>query len=135
MLTELQRKRVWEGWWTSLFLSSGAVASVIIRLPQEFSWVAPVLALLGSALTLYSLIAQNQKHATDSADLHLRWTRLASEFQRLWDDMYADDAPARLAVLEEREAELGRAGTAFPVNEKRLLKWQDHVEKHNAARA
>ncbi len=156
MLTEIQRRQVWESWlsaeiranyfadlagryhqlqrwatWAILFSSSGAFVTWTARVPEPWNWLAPVLALATAGLSLYSLVAQHQKHAMDAADLHARWNRLASDHERLWDDMYAEDAPARLSALIEREAELGKVATAFPVNEKRLLKWQDHVEKHH----
>jgi hypothetical protein len=160
MLSELQRKRVWEGWlsaeiranyfadlsaryhrhqrygtWCVLFSSSGVLATFVTKLPQEFTWAAPALALMTAGLSLYSLVAQNQKSAIDSADLHFRWNKLASEYEHLWDNMYAEDAGPQLTKLDERGMELSKVATAFPFSEKRILKWQDHVEKHHAAAA
>ena len=47
--------------------------------------------------------------------------------------MYAEDAGEREAKLADEAGELGKVGTAFPVIERRLLKWQAHVERHHAA--
>lgn len=162
MLSELQRKRVWEGWlsaeiradyfaelsgryprrqavanWLTLITSSGAFVSFLgtfnSMLPQEAAWLVPAgLSLLTAALSGYSLITQNQKRAMDSADLSFRWNKLAIEFQRLWDDMYHERAQKTLADLEEKDMELSKAGMAFPVIERMLLKWQNHVEMHHS---
>ncbi len=162
MLSELQRRRVWEGWfsaevranyfadlaasyhhrqrlatWAAMFFSSGAVVAFLAKLPSEFTWVAPTLALVTAALTGYSLVAHHQGHAVVSSDLHFRWNRLASDYEALWDDMYAPEAPARLATLTERGGELSKVATAagLPYQERRLLKWQSLVERHHAAHA
>jgi len=156
MLSELQQQRVWEGWlsaeiranyfadlagvyhrrqrwstWLTLVASSGAAAAVLSKLPPEWGWAAPVLALATAALSLYSLVTQNQKSAMDSADLHHRWNKLANEYWRLWDSMYATEAADQLAKLEEVGEELSKVGTSFPAERRRLLRWQDHVERQH----
>jgi len=160
MLSEAQQRRVWEGMlsaeiranyfaelsgkyhrkqrvvtWAILFLSSGAAATFLyIGLPAEVaSWLPPVLALLTAALALRILVAQYPKLAFDSADLHSRWSRLASKYEALWENVYADDAGERLQKLTEEGIELSRLGNPFPYHEKAMLKWQDHVERHHAA--
>lgn len=158
MLSDLQQRKVWEGWlsseiranyfadlsskyhrsqryatWLTLFSSSGAFITVIAH--WAASWLPPILTLLTAGLSFYALVAQNQKNAMDSADLHLRWNKLASGYEKLWDNMYAADAATKLAELDEKGAELSKAATAFPVDESRLLKWEDHVVKHHAAHA
>ncbi len=160
MLSELQRQRVWEAWlsaeiranyfaelsghyarlqrhatWLTLLLSSGAALSLVAKaLPAAWAWVVPLLVFATAALSLYSLVMQNQKNAIDSADLHLRWNSLARDYAALWDDMYSEDAVSRLGALEQRELEASKSGTAFPVKHDRLLKWQEHVERHHMAR-
>jgi hypothetical protein len=158
MLSDLQRKRVWEAWlsaeiranyfadlagryhrqqrwttWLTLFTSSGAVAAFVTRVPHE--WVAPGLALLAAALSLYAVVSQNQQRALDSSDLHFRWNRLASAYRGLWDNMYAEDAPAQLAKLDDEAAAASRTGSTFPVSERRLRKWQRYVVQHHAPRS
>lgn len=161
MLTPVQQKRVWEGllsaeiranyfaeysgryhWrqraatFATLFLSSGALATFLLADPSAVVVaLRPWLALGTAALSAYSLVAQNQKSAVDAADLHTRWNKLAAEYERLWDDMYGDDAAVRLRELEDKGAELSKAGTAFPNDEKAMLRWQLHVEKHHAVDA
>ncbi len=160
MLTDLQRKRVWEGWlsgeiranyfadlsgqyykrqrwivWGSLILSSGALAGAVAALgaanpPMHF--VAPILALVAAALSYYSLVAKNEKSAADCAELYEHWSELAREYEQLWDDMYADDAPLRLSGLEDRGRKLGAKGIPFPVDEAKLLKWEEYVVRQHA---
>ena len=60
---------------------------------------------------------------------------MASEYEALWDDMYADDAELKLKLLAEKTAELSRSGTAFPYRERLMLKWQDHVQRHHGLSA
>jgi hypothetical protein len=160
MLSELQQKRVWEGWfsaevranyfadlagayhqrqrwatWAAVFSSSGAVIAFLANLPPAWAWVAPAFALVTAGLSGYSLVAHYQEHAVASSDLHFRWNRLASDYEALWDEMYASDAPARLAALVERGAELSKSATVAGLlyQERRMLKWQELVERHHAA--
>lgn len=154
MLSELQRKDVWEGWiggeiranyfadmggrfqsqqkaltWMTLLFSSGAAATFIADwLPQ---WVKGVLMLLTAGISFLMLLQQNQKRVTECADLHFRWSRLANQYKALWDDMYAPDAPERLHALEDKEAELSKSSMAIPNNERAMLKWQDYVTRQH----
>jgi hypothetical protein len=157
MLSALQQKQVWEGWlsseiranyfadlsgryhriqrlvtWAILFFSSGAAVAFVPGLLPAYPWVPPALSILVAALSAYALAVQNRQTAIECADLHFRWNALASEYECLWGDMYADDAPERLRLLDARGMELSKAATALPVIEKRLLKWQDYVERHHA---
>jgi len=158
MLTEFEQKLVWEGWlsseiranyfadlchryrfqqsvlsWLILASSSGAFTAVI----KDFGSDAfrSILALVTVALSLWSLVAQNQKSSTDCSDLHFRWNRLASQYESLWSDMYSEEAPTLLVNLKEKSAELSKTGAAFP-NKRRLMeKWQDYVVHQHVADA
>lgn len=157
MLTQLQRDRVWEAWfagevranyfadlsatyrrrqlistWIVLLLSSGAFAALVANIPDTYSWVPTTLAALTAAISLWSLQAQNQQRAIDSADLHYRWNVLAAEYRRLWDEMHATDAALRLAALDTQAADLSKAGTALPARSRMLKKWYRHVASHYA---
>ncbi|MCH8267317.1 MAG: hypothetical protein IH846_07365 [Acidobacteria bacterium] len=161
MLSELQQKNVWENWlssemranyfadmanhyqswqraltWLTLIFSSGAALAIVTDwTPLGFEWIKVVLALLTAAVSFLSLVQQNQKSAMECSDLHFRWNRLASEYEALWDDMYAGDAELKLKLLAEKTAELSRSGTAFPYRERLMLKWQDHVQRHHGLSA
>jgi hypothetical protein len=160
MLSEVQRQRVWEGMlgaeiranyfadlsgrlhtrqraaiWATLVLSSGAAASVIASLPADYSWVRVVLTVGTAAISAYSVVMQNQKFAVDAAELHLRWNRLMREYEQIWEDVYAEDAAARLNSLDERAAEISKTGVAFGYNKRTMLKWERHVIAHRLAHA
>ena len=160
MLTELQQKNVWDGWLASeirahyfadlcgkyqqrqrtvtvltLVFSSGAFVTLISDwFPPAWAWVKPMLALLTAVLSLWSLVAQNHKNATDCADLHFRWNTLASQYEALWNSkMYAADADTILHTLIQREAEISKSCTSFPNDAEPMDKWQDLVVRHHAA--
>ena len=160
MLNAQQQRQVWEGWlgaeiranyfaelsgvyrrrqrlitWLTLFASSGALAAVLSRLPAEVWWVPVVLTLATAALSLAALVLDDQQRAVDSADLHLRWNKLALGYEALWGNLYVPDATVHLTQLVETEAEVSKAGTSFPANMKRLAKWEAHVVEHRTAHA
>lgn len=118
--------------WCTLLASSGAVASILAGLPENLGWIRLVLAFITAAISLYTVVVQNQKLAVDSSDLHARWGRFANDYQRLWDDMYYDDALKTLDSLSVREEELSKAGVTFPNNVKLMERWQDYVVAHPA---
>jgi hypothetical protein len=156
MLTEFEQKIVWEGWlsseiranyfadlchryrvqqsvlsWLILASSSGAFAAVI----KDFGSGAfrSMLAFFPVALSLWSLVAQNQKNSTDCSDLHFRWNRLSSQYESLWADMYSEEAPSLLGSLKEKSAELSKTGAGFPNKLRLMEKWQDYVVHQHAA--
>ena len=119
MLSQAQIKRVWDGmlgseiranyfadltdrynrhqrWatWGTLFLSSGALATLLIQsLPPDLAWIRYTLATATAALSLYSVVRQNNKLAVDAAELHSRWNRLAAAYEKLWEDVTVENAP------------------------------------------
>ena len=163
MLSQLEQKNVWENWlsseirayyfadlanryqarqrvltWLTLIFSSGAAFAIVTDwAPERFEWIKAALALLTAAVSFLSLVQQNQKSAMDCSDLHFRWNRLASEYEALWDDMYAADAELKLKALGEKEAELSKSSIGFPDRdqERVMLKWQNHVERHHGLSA
>ncbi|MBL8231200.1 MAG: hypothetical protein JNL98_22090 [Bryobacterales bacterium] len=155
MLCELQQQRVWEGLvsaeahaqyfaeysnryyryhrtatWATLLLSTGVFLSLLADwLPASLLFVRPLLALFAAGVSLYSLVAQNQKMAMDSSDLFYRWNKLAHDYRLLWEDMYREDALAVLGILDERRIELSKGATAFPNNVKAMSRIQSAVQQ------
>ncbi len=99
--------------------------------PVDLRWIRPSLALFTAAMSILSLVEQNQKRATACSDLHFRWNRLANDYEALWDDVYSEDAAAKLKALTLRIAEFPKGSTAIPYHERIMVKWQDHVERHH----
>jgi len=150
MLSEQQRKDVWEGWLggeiranyfahmggrfrteqtvltlMTLLFSSGAVATFIGDwLP---TWVKPLLMSLTAGVSLYLVLQKNLNRITDCADLYFRWSRLSNEYKALWDEMDTPDALKRLRALQEKEAELSKSSVAIPNKKRVMLKWQNYV--------
>ena len=148
-LSEIQQKDVWDGWlgaearahyfaelchrhnrihrritWSILAASSGAAASILSGLPE---WLRLALTLATAALSLWSLVENNSKTATDCSEVHFRWNKLALEYKALWDDMYSPDAPKRLADLLLRDAELSKTCNPLPNRTEDLRRWQRYV--------
>ncbi len=151
-MTDPQIKRVWEGMlsaevranyfadlsqryyrnqryatWASLVFSSGAAVSVLATVPNNYTWVRAALALCAAVLSGYSVVMQNQKYAVDSADLHARWSRLAMEYEKIWENVYSDDALDRLDRSDDKAVDLSKSATGLKYDEKTLLKWEKHV--------
>jgi hypothetical protein len=149
MLSEAQQVRVWEGMlgaetranyfaelsgrymqrqrlatWATLLFSSGAVASLLANLPSGWKIA---LAMATTAVSLYSVVMQNQKLSVDASDLHARWNRLGNEYEKIWENVYADDAPAKLEALDDRAVDLSKSGTMFPNKREAMLRWQRYV--------
>ncbi len=153
MLNELQRRYVWEDWlsaqvrssyfadlagrhqrrqriitWATLVSSSGAFVTIVTSLPASVLWIRPVLAVFTAALSLWSLIAKNERCAIECSDLHFQWNTLAREYQALWEDIDAEAVPEKLKQLRDRSAQLSKTGTNQVYKPKLMLRWQEHVE-------
>jgi hypothetical protein len=121
--------------WAALVFSSGAVASVIASLPPAYSWIRIVLTVATAVVSAYSVAMQNQKFAVDAAELHERWNRLAKEYERIWENVYAQDALERLDALDNQAADISKAGAPFGYDERNMLKWERHVITHRLPNA
>jgi hypothetical protein len=149
MLTEEQTNRVWgkmlearvrsfyfgdlaihytgrKQWITGLsfFLSSGAAATALARMPV---WVPSTSAVLAAILTAYSIAVGLDKAAPQMAKLHYAWNQLDAEYDRLWNHWYEDEAEKALAELQRRSAEVSQISTDAPFDEQRIAKWEDRV--------
>jgi hypothetical protein len=158
MLNTNQQRHVWEEWlgsemralyfadlagslyrrqrvvtWAALFTSSGAVIGFLVT--HAVAWLAPSLATASAALSLYNLVAQDQQRAIEGTTLHYRWNKMARGYETLWSETWAPDAVERLAALDEEAAEISKAGALFPYQEKRMLRWQEHVERQRVGDA
>lgn len=154
MVSEIERRVIWEGWfssevcagyfaelsgiyrrrqtvstWTTLFFSSGAVAAAIGAMRGEYEMLVLLFAVLSAGVSLYSVVAHNHQRATDSADMQFRWARLANDYRSLWIDQHAEDATDRLRDLESRRDEISKSGAAFPNKQKHIRRWYERTKE------
>jgi hypothetical protein len=152
MLTDAQIDEVWEGkissevrslyfgdlaslysaqkqWITggSFFLASGAMATLIGKLPL---WIPTVCSLLVALANAYSVAVNLDSKIRTMGKLHYSWQQIGNEYTSLWNHTYSDDAEQKLEDLKLRELNLSElATTDAPNDSKRLAHWQDLVFK------
>jgi hypothetical protein len=152
MLTETKIADVWEGqisaevrslyfgdlashyslrkqWITGLsfFLSSGAAATLIGKLPV---WVPIALSMIVAVITAYAVAVNLDSKIRTMAKLHYAWNQIGNDYKRLWNHTYSEEAEDELSEIQRREIELSElATTDAPNDPKRLLHWEDQVFK------
>jgi hypothetical protein len=152
MLTETQIADVWEGqvsaevralyfgdlasdyarrkqWITGLsfFLSSGAAATLIAKLPL---WVPIVLSIIVAVITAYAVAVNLDSKIRTMAKLHYAWNQIGNDYRRLWNHTFSEEAESELADIQRREMEFSElATTDAPNDPKRMLRWTDQVFK------
>ena len=111
----------------SFFLSSGAAATLIAKLPVVFP---AVLSIIVAVVTAYAVAVNLDSAIRTMAKLHFAWNQIGNDYGRLWNHTYSDEAESELADLQRREAELSElATTDAPSDPKRMLRWQYQVFK------
>jgi hypothetical protein len=161
MLSDFQQSMVWESWLaaeirsgyfaalvaryqliqrclvvTGLVLSSGATLTLLTTIvPPPLGWIKPLLTVLAAAVSLWSLVAKYERNAIDSADLHQRWNSLAMEYERLWSDMYSEQAVEKLSQLRKEESSVSKSSTSMPTYRRLMEKVQDNVLMHHREQA
>jgi hypothetical protein len=113
----------------SFFLASGAAATLAAELPK----VIPLAMSIVSAIaTAYSMAVGLDKKSATLAKLQTTWSRLADDYEHLWNHWYEDDADGiyrQLATLARDASEL--ASTESSYDESRVERWRRFVlEQH-----
>ena len=109
----------------TFFLSSGAAATLVGKAP---AWVPLVLSVMVAALAAYSVALDLERLVRTMAKLHYSWSRIATDYDRLWNHTYDADAESIYEDLLRREADLSELATTDAPNDQKLLgKWQDQV--------
>src|SRR5580704_5369002 len=109
----------------TFFLSSGAAATLVGKSP---SWVPLVLSILVAILTAYSLAVGLERLVRTMARLHYSWNQIATDYDRLWNHAYDDDAENAFGDLLRRERDLSELATTEAPNDQKVLgEWQDRV--------
>lgn len=91
------------------------------------------MALVVAGLSLYSIVHQNLRKISECSDLSFRWSLLGIQCQELWNNIYVEDAEQRLTVLLQKGIENSRSAHTLPNDEKRMLKWEEHVLRHRCS--
>lgn len=111
----------------SFFLSSGAAATLIAKVP---TWVPAALSVAVAAMTAYAVAVNLDSKIRTMSKLHYGWSQLGIEYTRLWNHTWEDDAETQFEVLKRRELELSElATTDAPNDPRRMSRWQDQVFK------
>jgi hypothetical protein len=109
----------------SFFLSSGAAATLIAKMPL---WFPILLSTIVAVITAYAVAVNLDAKIRTMAKLHYAWSQIGNDYKRLWSHTYSDEAETELADLQRRELELSElATTDAPNDPKRMLRWQDQV--------
>jgi len=114
-----------------LAASSGAAGTVLSGAPDYVKLGLPLIAAGGSFWLLFS---QYSILSRDAADLHAQWNAIETRYEKLYNEISAEGAQAVFEKIYEDANGLSKAGTKFPVNEKRLGYWLDHSAKIFTAR-
>jgi hypothetical protein len=117
-----RRKQLMAG--ATFFLSSGAAATVIAKLP---TCVPVVLAVLSAIAAAYSMATELDKRISTLVELHCQWNQLSMDYDSLWNHWYEDDAEQRLRELSRRANEASGLGVKMPYDETIVDKWMERV--------
>jgi len=116
-------------WITGLtfFLSSGAAATLIAKLPV---WCPIVLSTIVAVVTAYAVAVNLDSKVRTMAKLHYAWNQIGNDYKSLWHHHYRDEAEADLADIQRRETEISELATTDAPNDvKRMEHWQNQVFK------
>ncbi len=109
----------------SFFLASGAAATLLAKSP---TWLPILLACITALLSAYSVARSLDGATRTMSKFQFSWSELASGYEALWNNIYTDDASARLERLIARERDLSsQASTEAPNDQKRMSYWQTQV--------
>jgi hypothetical protein len=120
-----RRKQIITG--ITFFLSSGAAAALVAKMPP---WVPLVLSVISAVFMAYSMAVNLDRAATTMAKLRYAWSQIEADFRRLWNHWYEDNAEEVLEniLIHSREAsELGI--TEAPYQPGLVEKWRTFVHE------
>ena len=109
----------------SFFLASSAVVTLLAKMT---AWVPVALSIITAVINAYSSAFGLDSRMRSMAKLYSQNSQLASDYERLWNNVYADDAASVLDGLIRRDREISEtATTEAPNDQKRMGRWQDYV--------
>jgi hypothetical protein len=117
-----KRKQIITG--VSFFLSSGAAATLVARLP---AFIPLILSLIVAIVTAYSMAVGLDRRIKTLSNLHYEWNHLTADYEWLWNHWRDDDADQVLADLVKRASEASEIATEMPYDEDSIDKWEQIV--------
>lgn len=108
----------------SFFLSSGAAATLIGKLPSA---VPLALSSVVAIVTAYSMAVGLDRRIAELSNLHSEWNQLTAEYEHLWNHWQDDDASAVLDELVRKAREASESATEMPYDEDLIKKWSTIV--------
>lgn len=117
-----KRKQIITG--VSFFLSSGAAATLIGKLPPA---VPLILSLIVALVTAYSMAIGLDRRIRTLSDLHFQWNQLNSEYEHLWNHWQDDDAETVLDELLRKARDASELATEMPYDEDLIKQWSSRV--------
>lgn len=109
----------------SFFLASGAVVTLLAKTQD---WVPVALSIFTAVINAYSSAFGLDSKMRAMAKLYSQNSQLASDYERLWNNVYADDAGSVLDNLIRHDREISEeATTEAPNDQKRMGRWQKYV--------
>jgi hypothetical protein len=118
-----RRKQIITG--LSLFLSSGAAAAIVAKLPET---VTVLLAGAVAVINAYAISINLDGSANTMGKLHSSWNSVAADYNRLWNHSYEDDAEDQFYRIIEGKKDISElATTSAPNDQKLMATWQLRV--------
>jgi hypothetical protein len=112
---------------TSFFLASGAMATLVGKLPV---WIPITFSLIVALVNAYSVAVSLDSKIRTMGKLHYAWQQIGNDYTALWNHTYSEDAEQQLEDLKRRELDLSElATTDAPNDSRRLARWQNLVFK------
>jgi len=108
----------------TFFLSSGAAATLIGKLPAA---VPVVLSILAAVATAYSIAVGLDGRIKTLTKLHAEWNHLSADYERLWTHWSDEDAEETFDSLIRRASDASEIALEMPNDPKRLDKWRTTV--------
>jgi len=101
---------------------------VVLLLAKSPAWIPVTLSIVTAIINAYSSAFGLDSRMRSMAKLYSQNSQLANDYERLWNNVYAEDAAATLDALVHRDTEISEtATTEAPNDQKPMGRWQDYV--------
>ena len=109
----------------SLFLSLGAVVTVLSKAP---SWIPALMSIVVALAAAYALAFNLDQKTRMMAEFNHSWAEVVSGYERIWENPYTAESGTLYSQLEEKVRDLSMLATSEAPNDpKRMAKWKDRV--------